>query len=183
MFSRFRFLLLLLAIVGLPHGARAQEGFLGYLDGPSVNPPNASPATGFSQMTRTGDFLEVYLAFSGLMGASTAAHIHCCTPPPANAGVAVFYTGIPLGVTAGTYGNTFDLTNAATYNAAFITAHGGTTAGAEAALLAALATGEAYVCVHTTLFPGSEIRAFVIPILFIDGFETGDSLEWSLTVP
>ena len=36
---------------------------------------------------------------------------------------------------SGTYTNTFDLTLATTYNAAFITANGGTVANAEAAFL------------------------------------------------
>ena len=39
----------------------------------------------------------------------------------------------PLGVTSGTYDNTLDMTQATSYNPAYVTATGGTTAGAEAA--------------------------------------------------
>jgi hypothetical protein len=66
-----------------------------------------------------------------------------------------------LGVTFGTYDMTFDLTMASTYNPAFVTAEGGTVAGAEAALVAALLAGETYINIHTTNFGGGEIRGFL----------------------
>jgi hypothetical protein len=44
---------------------------------------------------------------------------------------------------------------------AFITAHGGTVPGAEAALAASLADGTAYLNIHTTVVPGGEIRGFL----------------------
>lgn len=53
---------------------------------------------------------------------------------------------------------TFDLTAASTYNPAFITAHGGTVAGAMAAFIAGLESGQTYLNIHTTQFPGGEIR-------------------------
>jgi hypothetical protein len=53
------------------------------------------------------------------------------------------------------------MTSAASYNPAFVTANGGTTAGAEAALLAGLEAGQAYLNIHTTMFPGGEIRGFL----------------------
>ncbi|HRF74800.1 MAG TPA: CHRD domain-containing protein, partial [Accumulibacter sp.] len=46
----------------------------------------------------------------------------------------------------------------------FITAHGGTTAGAEAALFAGMSLGEAYVNIHTTFRPGGEIRGFLTQV-------------------
>ena len=51
----------------------------------------------------------------------------------------------------------------ATYNAPFVTANGGTAAGAEAALLAGIAAGKAYFNVHTQSVPGGEIRGFLQP--------------------
>jgi len=36
--------------------------------------------------------------------------------------------------------------------------HGGTAAGAEAALVGGLAAGQAYFNIHTSPFPGGEIR-------------------------
>ena len=63
-----------------------------------------------------------------------------------------------MGVTTGTYLQTFDLTLASTYNPAFIAAHGGTVAGAQAVFIAGLLNGQAYFNIHTTQFPGGEIR-------------------------
>ena len=45
---------------------------------------------------------------------------------------------------------TFDTLSNSTYNAPFVTANGGTAAGAEAALFAGLAAGTAYLNIHTT---------------------------------
>jgi hypothetical protein len=59
---------------------------------------------------------------------------------------------------AGTYLQTFDLTLASSYNPAFITAHGGTVAGAQAAFIAGLFSGQTYLNIHTSQFPGGEIR-------------------------
>jgi hypothetical protein len=73
------------------------------------------------------------------------------------------FTGFPLGVLSGTLDHTFDLTQLATYNSPFVTANGGTAAGAEAALLAAIAAGKAYYNIHTTVLPGGEIRGFLQP--------------------
>jgi len=107
----------------------------------------------------------VDVTFAGLLGPTTASHIHApVLVPGGNAGVATTtptFAGFPLGVTSGTYLNTLDLTLASSYNPAFVTAHGGTPAGAEAALAGALLNGEAYLNIHTTAFPGGEIRGFL----------------------
>jgi hypothetical protein len=55
----------------------------------------------------------------------------------------------------------FDMTQASTWNPAFI--GGGTPATAEAALLAGVAAGEAYLNIHSTFAPGGEIRGFLVP--------------------
>ena len=68
------------------------------------------------------------------------------------------FPGFPLGVTTGTYLQSFDLTLASTYNPAFITAHGGTVAGAQADFIAGLVGGQTYLNIHTSQFPGGEIR-------------------------
>ena len=105
----------------------------------------------------------VNVSFSGLTSGTTASHIHCCVAPPGNAGVATTtptFPGFPLGVTAGTYNQTFDMTAATSYNPAFVTANGGV-AAAEAALFAGLQTGQAYLNIHTSMFPGGEIRGFL----------------------
>jgi hypothetical protein len=141
------------------------------LSGPAESPPNASPGTGLALVTYdpTLHTLLVDAGFSGLLGTTTASHIHCCTTTPltGTAGVATqtpTFPGFPLGVTAGTYKpSAFDLTLASSWNAAFITASGGTAAGAEARLAAALQSGTSYFNIHTSQFGGGEIRGFLQP--------------------
>jgi hypothetical protein len=151
----------------------ADAGILYYeafLDGPSEAPPNASPGTGYAFLTinTTAHTMALDVTFSDLIGPTTVAHIHGPTAAAGagTAGVATevpTFTGFPVGVTSGTYDHILDLTLAATYNPAFLTAHGGVVAGAEAALLAAIADGKAYLNIHTTAFPGGEIRGFFAP--------------------
>jgi hypothetical protein len=57
----------------------------------------------------------------------------------------------------------FDMTQASTWNPAFVTAHG-SVAGAEAALVAGAAAGEAYLNIHSTNFGGGEIRGFLVAV-------------------
>jgi hypothetical protein len=73
------------------------------------------------------------------------------------------FPDFPLGVTEGSYSRTFDLTLASTYNPAFITAHGGTAATAEAALIAGMLAEKSYLNIHSTAFPSGEIRGFLVP--------------------
>ena len=141
------------------------------LDGPSESPPTASPGTGFATVdfNTTTNMMHVHVTFSGLTAGTTASHIHSATPAPLvlNAGVATTtptFAGFPLGVTSGVYDNTLDMTLASSYNPAFITANGGTPASAEAALLTGMQAEESYLNIHTSNFPGGEIRGFLIPI-------------------
>ncbi len=138
------------------------------LSGANENPANASPATGTANVNldTTTHQLRVRVAFSGLVAPTTMAHIHCCTAPPNNVGVATTvpaFVGFPLGVTSGQMDQTYDTTQAGTWNASFITNNGGTTAGAEAALATGLAAGNAYLNIHTSTFPAGEIRGFLQP--------------------
>ena len=133
------------------------------LSGANENPANASPATGLAIVTIDDalDTMRVQEFFSGLLGTTTASHIHCCAPAGTNAGVATqtpFFVGFPIGVTSGTYDNTFDMTLTGSFSASFLAANGGTADSAFAALIAGLNAGNAYLNVHTTMFPGGEIR-------------------------
>ena len=88
-----------------------------FLSGPDEFPPNASPGTGtaivdYDDVAHT---LYVDIVFSGLLGTTTASHIHAATASPGTgtAGVATttpYFAGFPIGVTSGTYVNTLDLT-------------------------------------------------------------------------
>jgi hypothetical protein len=69
-----------------------------------------------------------------------------------------------LNVQAGSFTQTYNTSLLSTYNPAFVTANGGTAASAEAALAAGLASGNAYLNLHTNTSPGGEIRANLVPI-------------------
>jgi hypothetical protein len=140
------------------------------LDGPSESPANASPATGSATVDYddVAHTLHVHVTFSGLLGTTTASHIHSATAVAGTgtAGVATTtptFANFPLGVTSGTYDNTLDMTLASSYNPSFVTANGGTTATAESALAAGMAAGKAYLNIHTSAFGGGEIRGFIVP--------------------
>lgn len=137
------------------------------LTGAAESPPSGSPGTGFAIVIidPIAHTMEVKVSFAGLLGTTTASHIHCCTAAPGSgtAGVATVtptFTGFPLGATSGTYDHTFDLTDASAWNPAFVTAQG-SIAAAEAALVTGLAAGTAYLNIHSTFRPGGEIRGFL----------------------
>jgi hypothetical protein len=141
------------------------------LSGPGESPSNSSPGFGIGTVEFDNflNTLTLSLTFSDLLGTTTASHIHAATASPftGTAGVATttpYFTGFPIGVTSGSFNAVLDLTSASSYNASYITANGGTTAGAEAALAVAMASGEAYWNVHTTAFPGGEIRGFLVAV-------------------
>jgi hypothetical protein len=148
------------------------------LSGLNEAPPNASPGTGtvnifYDSVNHTN---RVVVNFSGLFpllasgdpSGVTAAHVHAATalPNAGTAGVATelpLFTGFPagLGVLSGSYDHTFDLTQAASWNPAYVTAHGGTFAGAEAAFVQAMLDEKAYLNIHSRVVPGGEIRGFL----------------------
>lgn len=142
--------------------------YVATLNGASEVAPNASPGTGTARITvdTVLNAMHVESSFADLVAGNTASHIHCCTalPDTGAAGVATVtptFTGFPTGVTSGTYDHTFDMTLASSYNPAFVTAHGGTTAGAFSFLVTGLDAGTTYFNIHTTAFPGGEIRGFL----------------------
>jgi hypothetical protein len=169
-------------VLGWASAANATVLFA-HLNGGNEVPANASAGTGtarvdFDPLTQQ---MRVQIDFSGLTGLTTASHIHCCTLNPGDltqtAGVATTtptFPGFPLGVKNGTYDQTFDMSLAASYNPAFITANGNTVASAEAVLFAGLLAGKAYLNVHSDFAPRGEIRGFLVPepgtiALFIAG--------------
>lgn len=138
--------------------------------------PEVPGATGSGFVTVVYDdvanTLRIDATWSGLSGTTTVAHIHCCTAVPGTGTVGVAVTpgtlpGFPVGLSEGSYTTSpfLDLSATATYTAAFRMNFGGNTvSGAEAALLAGILSGSAYFNVHTTAFPGGEIRGFLAPV-------------------
>ena len=141
------------------------------MSGPNEAPPNASPGVGSATVTidDVANTMRVQATFSGLIGNTTAAHIHGPTATPGVGTAPVMtqlpsFSGFPLGVTFGSMDNTFDLTLASSYSAAFIAANGGTPASAMIALMANMDAGRAYFNIHSSSFTGGEIRGFMTRI-------------------
>jgi hypothetical protein len=163
-------LAILLALVIPTAGAEFIQ-YSALLSGAAEAPPNVSPGTGSVLVTidTDADIMRIEADFSGLLGTTTAAHIHCCTAVPGTgiAGVATqtpSFAGFPLGVTSGSFDNTFDMDLLASFNGPFVTANGGTADSAFAALLAGLDGGQAYFNIHSSFAGGGEIRGFLARI-------------------
>lgn len=152
----------------MPAAHAAAANYTAILTGAQEAPPNASSAIGATvvRFDAAAHTLEIDTAFGGLLGTSTAAHIHCCTSL-AGSGTAPVMTelpsllGFPLGEHSGAYSHVFDTTLSSTWNPAFIASHGGTIAGAESAFAMGLGSGTAYFNIHSTLYPQGEIRGFL----------------------
>jgi hypothetical protein len=145
--------------------------YSGSLLGTNESPSVITTGIGFATVTMDLDLftMRVEASFQDLIGNVTASHIHCCTAVAGsgNVGVATVtptFTGFPSGVTAGTYDHTFDMSLASSYNAAFITNNGGTVSTALSTLIAGMDAGKSYLNVHTSVFPGGEIRALLAPV-------------------
>jgi hypothetical protein len=174
--SRARWVASILGAVVVASSAQAQplvfQGVLSPGNEPSV--VGSPTGSGLARVTidPSAHTLRVVVSFEGLTGPNTAAHIHCCTadPFPLNllqtAGVATATPTFPVfpAGTAGVYDQVFNTLLASTYRAGFITANGGTAAGAEAALFAGLTAERAYLNIHTQLNPGGEIRGFLTAV-------------------
>jgi len=86
--------------------------------------------------------------FNGIVGTTTAAHFHGPAFPGQNAGVQIGFAGFPAGVASGSYSNSYVLTPLQ-----------------ETQLL----SGMWYVNVHSTSYPGGNIRSQLT-----EGTLTGD---------
>lgn len=159
----------MIPVLSAPVAQATPMTFGGVLSGSNEVPPTNSPATGSVTVVLdpSAQTLAINTTFSGLTSNDVAAHIHCCAPLGTNAIVATTmpaFTGFPLGVTAGTFGQSFSLTDPTLYSTGFVTAHGGTVAGAEAALIAGIESEMTYFNIHTVNFAGGEIRAQLLSV-------------------
>jgi hypothetical protein len=162
------------AVLAMAAGRAQALTYLANLNGASENPVNASPATGHTQVDYDPllHTLRVQTTFSGLLGNSTASHIHApnatqlpgSDPPNPTFGVATqtpTFSTFPLGITSGSMDQTLDLTQSSSWNPAYITANGGSTTTAETQLALTLSQGRAYLNIHSSFAPGGEIRGFL----------------------
>lgn len=149
--------------------------FFSHLNGANEEPPNFSPGTGFVEVwiDQTAHTLRVAATFEDLIGLTTASHIHVINGPlDANfsdtvgpvATMVPSFSGFPLGVQAGSFDQTYDTTLVSTYNPGWIAALGGNPLLAEQELFNGIITGRAYFNIHSTQFPGGEIRGFLQPV-------------------
>lgn len=133
----FVFALCLIA-VAVPHAGAAVLVIPVSLDGAQAGV--ASPGLGSAQLTLddVAGTLNVDLSYSGLTTPTTNAHIHCCAVPGSSAGVIIpFVPPFVTGLTSGTFINTFNLT---------------------VLQVSQVESGLSYINIHTTAFPGGEIR-------------------------
>jgi hypothetical protein len=151
-----------LCLAGVP--AQAQV-YIGQLSGAQEVPPIASPGYGTATVTVNGTFMSVDVFFANLLGNSTMAHIHCCAPSGANAGVATplpTFPGFPQGVTSGSYSQIFNMALASSYSAPFLLGNNSDPLLAMNTLFTAFETGTAYFNLHTASFPAGELRGQLI---------------------
>lgn len=164
--SRVAFALLLACASVSPASAELFT-FSGVLSGSQESPPVSTIGKGTVTVTfdDVTHLMSYDVFFNDLSAPTTAAHIHVrpdlLTPVGGVATEVPFFTGFPIGVTEGVFVGAFDMTLASSYNPAFLNnaVNMGSTATAEASLLAALLEGRAYFNIHTTAFPSGEIRA------------------------
>src|SRR5436190_7445939 len=161
--SFFLTAIVFLASISVAHAQIYKVVLTGGNEIPVVN--TTGTGTAIITLNPTTHEMRVRVSFSGLTGNSTASHVHCCIAQPANAGVATTtptFAGTPLGVTSGSWERIYDMSQASTWNPAFVSANGGSVAATEAAFIAGMAAGQGYLNIHSTTAPGGEIRGFLV---------------------
>jgi hypothetical protein len=145
------------ALFATPHVASATLiTFHANLNGAQETPPNASPGTGAATLTAdtVAQTLAVSENFSGLLGTTVMGHLHFGAFGVAGP-VIIPFTTFPVGVTSGSFSGSFTAADLINQAMSGISTFG--------QLLGALEASNTYVNVHTTAFPGGEIRGQVIP--------------------
>ena len=169
----------LLATLATLASAEAQFQFTATLTG-TADGGGGRTGTGTFLFTLTGTTMTISGTFSGLSANSTAAHIHGPAGPlPAQAGVLYDFTpsGLnlaTLGSTSGGINGTFGLVPKGT---------GGSYTVAQQ--MADLNAGLWYLNVHSTAFPGGEIRGQILAVpepstLALVGLGVGSLLAWGV---
>lgn len=146
---------LALALLSVPGVARADIIFVTPLSGAGEIPPTPSPAIGLATYLLHTDELAIDFTISFGLNAGgppltaplVAGHIHFGVPGT-NGPVILPFPGLPVGATSGTFSGTLTAAN--------LTPAGPILTFADA--VAALKAGNTYTNLHTTAFPGGEIR-------------------------
>ena len=132
---------LVLSLLVVSMSASAATIFTATLLGANEVPPRVTPGFGFATVVLNDaeTMIQVDVSFEDLITPNQAAHIHCCTPPGANAPVRVdFAPDFPSGQTSGVFSKMYAIPSAE--------------------FLAGLKGGLTYVNIHTPTWPGGEIR-------------------------
>jgi hypothetical protein len=135
------------------------------LSGFQENVPKLSPSTGHFEATVTGSTLSYTLTYSKLSSPAFMAHIHF-GQPTVNGGIFLWLCGSasapgPVGTpTCPANGGTVSRSGVTAADIQGVAAQN-LTAGDFAGALAIIAAGDAYANVHTTNYPGGEIRGAV----------------------
>ncbi len=141
-------LLAMLCTLALASTAVAQTTYIGVLTGATEVPPVATAATGNATVVLNAaqTQLSISVQFQNLVGVYSASHIHGPAPAGSNAGVKWGFSGVASGWVFGAGNQSGTLTN-------FIVT------GITATDVTNLNAGNFYVNIHSTLFPGGELRA------------------------
>jgi hypothetical protein len=126
--------------LAIPAIASAQVSFFqAILTGSQENPPNASPGTGtgFVVYDPTAGTITVDESWTGLTSPAVASHIHQPAPPGSNAPIVFPFAGVPAATSGSIPTQIFAIS---------------------LAQAADMFAGLAYMNVHTSTFPGGEIR-------------------------
>jgi hypothetical protein len=125
--------------------AFAQSTFQAFLTGLGEFPVNASPATGFGTVVLNAAQTQITVdeSWSGLTAPATASHIHGPGGVGTNAPVLFPFSGVPAATSGAIPEQTFAITPTQ---------------------VAYLFAGYLYMNVHTSTFPGGEIRGQLVLI-------------------
>ena len=163
---RFAALALVLGLtVAATNADEATVSMRAKLTGFQESPPKLSPSTGRFQATLTGSTLSYTLTYSKLSSPAFMAHIHF-GQPAVNGGIFLWLCGSaaapgPAGTpTCPPDGGTVSRSGITAADIQGVSAQN-LSAGDFAGALSIIAAGDAYVNVHTTAFPGGEIRGLV----------------------
>jgi len=120
-----------------------QTTFQAILTGLGENPPNASPGTGFGQVVLNAAQTQITVDenWSGLTAPATASHIHGPGGVGTNAPILFPFSGVPAATAGAIPTQTFSITPTQ---------------------VGYLFSGFLYMNVHTSTFPGGEIRGQLI---------------------